>query len=119
MQTITAVGMDVDSERTAVSVPEGFEGQPRLERIVGNKTKEIEQFFKELLGDKNLVHPFFEAFGCGYTLYRLLMDWTMSLDGGYLGGPRPMPYLPHPCSSSPGATAPTSASCVRCLSPSW
>ncbi len=74
MESVMYVGMDVDSEKIAVSVLRGFEGRPRLERIVANTPKEIERFFKELLESGEVVQACYEASGFGFGLYRRLTE---------------------------------------------
>ena len=48
MESVVYVGMDVDKEKLAVSVFHGYEAQPRLERIVTNRSDPITAFFSEL-----------------------------------------------------------------------
>jgi transposase len=66
--------MDVDQEKIAVAVLVDYEAEAQPVRMVANSTRSIEKFFRRLCEQYETVFTCYEASGCGFVLYRQLIE---------------------------------------------
>ncbi|POR00401.1 hypothetical protein AU468_09660 [Alkalispirochaeta sphaeroplastigenens] len=66
MESVAYVGMDVDKEKIAVALVQDYEDQPRMQRVIRNRTEAIEKFFGEVTGRYDQVLACYEAGACGF-----------------------------------------------------